>query len=130
MARSATGRASGVAVEIIELGPARHDPYLVLEGDGVGQRELNPAAVLAARTAEEAAAKATAAPAKPAAPSSTAAAFGRRSWGRASSASRSTLGALASLPTLAEAELLAQLVDHRLRWAPRLQRLGEVEPNP
>ena len=48
-------------MEIVELGQAGPDPDLVDEGDGVGQRESQPAAVLVAAASEEAAAATTAA---------------------------------------------------------------------
>src|SRR4051812_14136322 len=80
MARRAATRSGRVTVKIIEARNAGCDRHLVDEGDGVGQRELQPATTAAAE--ESAAAKAAASSAK--APASAAAATpgsGRRSAG-------------------------------------------------
>ena len=60
VARRAAARPGGVAVEIIEPGQPGRDRHLVDEGDGVGQRELQPAAAAAAEEAAAAAAPAAA----------------------------------------------------------------------
>ena len=123
--RRAAARAGGIAMKIIELRPARRDPHLVDEGDGVGQREMQPAAVAAAE--QPAAATAAAAP-EP---------VGRRPPPPDAAPAPSGGGPPAlAVPRCAaraartEAELRAHLVDHRLRRSPRFQRLGEVEAEP
>src|SRR6185369_10725699 len=101
VAGSAAGRPGRVAVEIVDLRQARPDDDLVDEGDRVGERELDPAAVAAAAPAEEATSATAAAEAAPAAT-----ALRARSGGRTARTLRSA--------ALAE-ELVAQLVHHRLR---------------
>ena len=134
VSRCPASRTGGIAVKIVELGTARRNPNLVDEGDRVGQRELNAAAIgAAARAAEEpAAAAAASTPAKSAAAASALRrracnSRGRPGW-RTGGTRRSALRA--ALATAAgETELRPQLVDHRLRRTPRLERVGEIEAN-
>src|SRR5437867_535904 len=125
MKRSPAKLAGRIAIAKIERREPGLDRHLVDEGDGVGQRELQPPAASAAEQAAPAPSAKTAAPAEatgPAAFRGRSAAFGRRTRGR------SALGALR--PTLPKAELLTNLIERRLRGPARLQRLREIEPDP
>src|SRR5215213_8687889 len=98
VARRPAGRARGRAVQIVELGPAGCNPHFVDEGDGVGQRELQPAAAVSAAKAAEAATTTPAAATETAEAGAAATAFRaspafRRRAGRRCGALRTGLGA-------------------------------------
>src|SRR3954469_9367543 len=62
MTRGAPALSCGVAVQIVDLRQARRDRYLIDEGDGVGDRELeSPATAAAEEAASSASSSATSA---------------------------------------------------------------------